>query len=103
MSEMSGMDKYKFRRALEQIEEAAGRGAELVSVYIAPGRPISDVTNYLRAELSQCSNMKSAGTRKHVRRAVESAMDRLRSDRMPPPKGLVVCTGDGQICAGQAE
>jgi len=45
MSEMSGMDKYKFRRALEQIEEAAGRGTELVSVYIPPGRPISDVTN----------------------------------------------------------
>src|SRR2546428_163527 len=59
MSEMSGMDKYKFRRALEQIEEAAGRGTELVSVYIPPGRPISDVTNYLRAELSQSSVIKN--------------------------------------------
>src|SRR5438034_1175475 len=103
MSEMSGMDKYKFRRALEQIEEAAGRGTELVSVYIPPGRPISDVTNYLRAELSQSSNIKSASTRKHVTRAIESAIQRLRSYRMPPANGLVVFTGHKQIGADQTE
>src|SRR5207245_2364091 len=99
----SGMDKYKFRRALEQIEEAAGRGTELVSVYIPPGRPISDVTNYLRAELSQSSNIKSASTRKHVTQAIESAIQRLRSYRMPPPNGLVVFTGHKQIGADQTE
>lgn len=103
MSEMSGMDKYKFRRALEQIEEAAGRGTELVSVYIPPGRPISDVTNYLRAELSQSSNIKSASTRKHVTQAIESAIQRLKSYRMPPPNGLVVFTGHKQIGADQTE
>src|SRR5438132_6857471 len=103
MSEMSGMDKYKFRRALEQIEEAAGRGTELVSVYIPPGRPISDVTNYLRAELSQSSNIKSASTRKHVTQAIESAIQRLRSYRMPPANGLVVFTGHKQIGADQTE
>src|SRR5438132_8076255 len=85
MSEMSGMDKYKFRRALEHVEEAVGRGTELVSVYVPPGRPISDVTNYLRGELSQSSNIKSASTRKHVTQAIESSMQRLKSYRMPPP------------------
>src|SRR3989475_10705661 len=103
MSEMSGMDKYKFRRALEQIEEAAGRGTELVSVYIPPGRPISDVTTYLRAELSQSSNIKSASPRKHVTQAIESAIQRLRSYRMPPANGLVVFTGHKQIGADQTE
>src|SRR5207247_2285499 len=100
---MSGMDKYKFRRALEQIEEAAGRGTELVSVYIPPGRPISDVTNYLRAELSQPSYIKSASTRKHVTQAIESAIQRLKSYRMPPSNGLVVFTGHKQIGADQTE
>src|SRR2546427_2930628 len=103
MSEMSGMDKYKFRRALEQIEEAAGRGTELASVYIPPGRPISDVTNYWRAELSQSSNIKSASTGKHVTQAIEPATQRLRSYRMPPPNGLVVFTGHKQIGADQTE
>ncbi len=103
MAEMSGMDKYKFRRALEQIEEAAGRGTELVSVYIPPDRPIFDVTNYLRAEYSQSSNIKSASTRKHVMQAIESSTQRLKAYKMPPPNGLVVFTGHKQIGADQTE
>lgn len=103
MTTMSGMDKYRFRRALEQIEEAAGRGTELVSVYIPPDRPIFDVTNYLRAELSQSSNIKSASTRKHVTQAIESSMQRLKAYKMPPPNGLVVFTGHKQIGADQTE
>src|SRR2546428_10760536 len=103
MSEMSGMDKYRSRRAIGQIEEAAGRGTELVSVYIPPGRPISDVTNYLRAELSQSSNIKSASTGKHVTHAIESAIQRMRSYRMPPANGLVVFTGHKQIGADPKE
>src|SRR5437667_11167644 len=103
MSEMSGMDKYKFRRALEQIEEAAGRGTELVSVYIPPGRPISDVTNYLRAELSQSWNIKRASTRKHVTQASESVSRRRKSYRIAPSDGRVVFTDHKQIGAEQTE
>ena len=103
MAEMSGMDKYKFRRALEQIEEAMGRGTELVSVYIPPDRPIFDVTNYLRAEYSQSSNIKSASTRKHVMQAIESSMQRLKAYKMPPPNGLVAFTGHKQVGADQTE
>ncbi len=103
MAQMSGMDKYKFRRALEQIEEAAGRGTELVSVYIPPERPTFDVTNYLRAELSQSSNIKSASTRKHVTQAIESAMQRLKAYKMPPPNGIVIFTGHKQVGADQTQ
>jgi len=103
MAQIAGMDKYKFRRALEKIEEAAGRGTELVSVYIPPERPVFDVTNYLRAELSQSSNIKSASTRKHVTQAIESAMQRLKAYRMPPANGLVIFTGHKQIGADQTE
>src|SRR5256886_7502398 len=103
MAQMSGMDKYKFRRALEQIEEAAGRGTELVSVYIPPERPIFDVTNYLRGEQSQSSNIKSASTRKHVTQAIESAMQRLKAYKMPPPNGLVIFTGHKQVGADQTQ
>src|SRR5256886_4981054 len=103
MAQMSGMDKYKFRRALEQIEEAAGRGTDLVSVYIPPERPIFDVTNYLRGEQSQSSNIKSASTRKHVTQAIESAMQRLKAYKMPPPNGLVIFTGHKQAGADQTQ
>jgi peptide chain release factor subunit 1 len=103
MAEMSDMDKYKFRRALEEIEQAQGRGTELVSVYIPPNRPIFDVTNYLRGEVSQSSNIKSASTRKHVQQAIESCISRIKGYRMPPANGLVVFAGHKQIGADQTE
>jgi len=103
MAQITGMEKYKFRRALEEIEAAQGRGTELVTVYVPPERPISDVTNYLRGELSQSSNIKSAGTRKNVMQAIESAMQRLKGYRMPPPTGLVVFTGHVSVGADQTK
>ncbi len=103
MAELSDMEKYKFRRALEDIEAAQGRGTELVSVYIPPNRPIFDVTNYLRGEISQSSNIKSQTTRKHVQQAIESCISRIKGYRMPPPNGLVVFAGHKQIGADQTE
>lgn len=103
MAELSSMDKYKFRRELEEIEKAQGRGTELVSVYVPPNRPIFDVTNYLRGEYSQSSNIKSASTRKHVMQAIESCLQRLKSYKAPPPNGLVIFTGHKQIGADQTE
>src|SRR3990172_10531362 len=103
VSSAPGMNKYRFRRALEEIETAAGRGTELVSVYVPPNRQISDVTNYLRNEYSQSSNIKSASTRKHVQQAIESSMQRLKIYRQPPPNGVVVFTGHKQIGADQTE
>lgn len=93
MPEMSHLDKYKFRRDLEEIEKASGRGTELVSVFVPPDKLISDVANYLRGEYSQSSNIKSQSTRKHVQGAIESILQRLKYYKQPPPNGLVFFTG----------
>ncbi len=102
-TKMSTMDKYRFRRALEEIERAEGRGTELVSVYVPPDRPVFDVTNYLRGEYSQSSNIKSASTRKHVMQAIESIINRLKQWRMPPPNGLVCFVGHKDVGADQTQ
>src|SRR3990170_5944966 len=94
MPEMSNLDKYKFRRDLEEIEKADGRGTELVTVYVPPDKQISDVANYLRGEYSQSSNIKSQSTRKHVQGAIESILSRLKYFKQPPPNGVVFFTGD---------
>lgn len=93
MPEMSDLDKYKFRRDLEEIEKATGRGTELVSVYVPPDKQISDVANYLRGEYSQSSNIKSQSTRKHVQGAIESILQRLKYYKQPPANGVVFFTG----------
>lgn len=103
MAQLSSMDKYRFRRSLEEIEKAAGRGTELVSVYIPPDKQISDVANYLRDEYSQSSNIKSASTRKHVMGAIESILQKLKYFKQPPPNGLAIFTGHKQIGADQTE
>lgn len=103
MAQMSDLDKYRFRRDLEEIEKATGRGTELVSVYVPPDKQISDVANYLRGEYSQSSNIKSQSTRKHVQGAIESILQRLKAYRQPPPNGLVFFTGHKATEADQTE
>src|SRR5881296_2970861 len=103
MAEMSHLDKYKFRRDLEEIEAAAGRGTELVTVYVPPDKLISDVANYLRGEYSQSSNIKSQSTRKHVQGAIESILQRLKYYKQPPPNGIVFFTGHKAIGADQTQ
>ncbi len=103
MPELSHLDKYRFRRDLEAIEKALGRGTELVSVYVPPGKPISDVANYLRNEYSQSSNIKSASTRKHVMQAIDSILSRLKAFKEPPANGLVFFVGHKQIGADQTD
>src|SRR2546428_1181627 len=102
-TKMTSMDKYRFKRALEEIEKVEGRGTELVSVYVPPDRPIFEVTNYLRGEYSQSSNIKSASTKKHVMQAIESIINRLKEYRMPPPNGLVCFVGHKSVGANQTK
>ncbi len=103
MPEMSHLDKYKFRRDLEEIERAAGRGTELVTVYVPPDKLISDVANYLRGEYSQSSNIKSQSTRKHVQAAIESILQRLKYYKQAPPNGIVFFTGHKATVADQTQ
>ncbi len=95
--------RYEFKRMLEELEKLEGRGTELISVYIPPKRPISDVIAYLRDELGTSANIKSKSTRKNVMSAIESIMSRLKYFKMPPPNGLVVFVGHVQKRGDQTE
>jgi peptide chain release factor subunit 1 len=103
MAELSSLDKYRFRRDLEEIEKATGRGTELVTVYVPPDKQISDVANYLRGEYSQSSNIKSQSTRKRVQGAIESILQRLKVYRQPPANGVVFFTGHKATEADQTQ
>lgn len=47
---MDQINKYEFKKVLEELREKSGRGTELVSVYIPPDKQISDVTSFPRME-----------------------------------------------------
>jgi peptide chain release factor subunit 1 len=70
-----------------------GRGTELVSVFVPPGKQISDVINMLRDEYGTASNIKSTTTRKNVMDAIVKVQQRLKLFKEPPENGLVIFCG----------
>jgi peptide chain release factor subunit 1 len=101
MTELTDLQKYEFRRSLEEVSKLSGRGTELISLYIPPTRQVSDVASYLRNEYSQSSNIKSASTRKNVQAAISSILSRLKNFKQPPENGLVFFVGHRSVGADQ--
>jgi len=103
VTELTDLQTYEFRRSLEEVRKLSGRGTELISLYIPPSKQISDVSNYLRSEYSQSSNIKSASTRKNVQAAISSILSRLKNFKQPPENGLVFFVGHRSIGADQTD
>ncbi len=89
----SQLARYEFRVALDKLRAHSGRATELISLYVPPDRAISDVSNYLRNEFSQSSNIKSKSTKKNVTSAIESILSRIKNYRKPPENGVVFFVG----------
>ncbi|MBS7620127.1 peptide chain release factor aRF-1 [Candidatus Bathyarchaeota archaeon] len=87
------MSKFKFVKMLEELEKKEGRGTELISVYIPPGKQVSEVMNDLRNEWGTAGNIKSKTTRKNVQDALTKVMERLKLFRKIPETGLVIFAG----------
>jgi peptide chain release factor subunit 1 len=103
MSEMSQRQKYDLKRQIEELKQCKGRHTELISLYVPPSKQISDVTSYLKNELSQSQNIKSKATRKNVLSAIESIMSRLKTFKTPPENGVVFFIGHKSVGADQTE
>ena len=95
--------RYSFRRKLDEIAACRGRATELISLYVSPGKQISDVMNYLRNEYAQSSNIKSRTTRKNVMWAIESLMGRVRQFKEPPGNGVAFFVGSKAVGSDKDE
>jgi peptide chain release factor subunit 1 len=95
--------RYAFRRKIEEIAASKGRATELISLYVSPGKQISDVMGYLRNEYAQSSNIKSRTTRKNVMWAIESLMGRVRAYKEAPPNGVAFFVGNKAVGADKSE
>ena len=58
MSSKDSVSIYKFKRFIEQLEKKEGRGTELVTLYIPPGKRVDEVIGYLRQEYATAANIK---------------------------------------------
>ena len=93
LEKRSSVEIYRLKKLVEELESKEGRGTELISLYIPPGRPIADVMSSLREEYGTAANIKSKSTRKNVQDAIESIMQRLKLFKTAPQNGLAIFCG----------
>jgi len=70
-----------------------GSHTELITLYVPPGKQISDAINLLRDEYGTASNIKSTTTRKNVQEAIVKVQQRLKLFKDPGENGLVIFAG----------
>lgn len=70
-----------------------GSHTELITIYVPPGKQISDALNLLREEYGTATNIKSNVTRKNVLDAIVKAQQKLKLFKDPGEKGLVIFCG----------
>ena len=101
MVEINQRQKYDLKRMLEDLKECKGKHTELISLYVPSTKQISDVSSYLKNELSESQNIKSKTTRKNVLSAIESILSRLKNYKTPPENGVVFFVGHKSIGSDQ--
>ncbi len=89
----TSLELFRLRKTLNTLATKEGRGTELVSLYVPPGKQISDVIGTLRDEYGTASNIKSTTTRKNVMDAIVKVQQRLKLFKEPPVTGLVIFCG----------
>jgi peptide chain release factor subunit 1 len=87
------LELFRLKKTLNTLASKEGRGTELVSLYVSPGKQISEVTNMLRDEYGTASNIKSTTTRKNVQDAIVKVQQRLKLFKEAPENGLVIFCG----------
>ncbi|NAZ27371.1 MAG: peptide chain release factor 1 [Thermogladius sp.] len=88
------VDKQALREIIKELKKWKAPATVLLSLYVPPGRPVSEVVNLLREELSISDNIKLKRTRNAVQRALAAAIDRVSKISKIPDKGLVFFAGE---------
>ncbi|HDD26401.1 MAG TPA: peptide chain release factor 1 [Acidilobales archaeon] len=85
--------RRELKALIRELKKWKAPATVLLSLYIPPGRPLSDVLSLLRQELAITDNIKLKRTRDAVKRALSAAIDRLGMLNKVPENGLVVFCG----------
>ncbi|MCX8199712.1 MAG: peptide chain release factor aRF-1 [Sulfolobales archaeon] len=84
------------KNIVKELRKWRAHATTLLSLYIPPGRPISEVVSMLRQELAITENIKLKRTRDAVQWALTTAIERLSKLRETPKNGLVVFSGTNE-------
>ncbi|MCS7111102.1 MAG: peptide chain release factor aRF-1 [Ignisphaera sp.] len=94
--EKLNIDRRTLKNIVKELRKWRAHATTLLSLYIPPGRPISEVVSMLRQELAITENIKLKRTRDAVQWALTTAIERLSKLRETPKNGLVVFSGTNE-------
>jgi peptide chain release factor subunit 1 len=89
----TSLELFRLRKTLNSLARKEGSHTELITIYVPPGKQISDALNLLRDEYGTASNIKSNVTRKNVLDAIVKAQQKLKLFKDPGEKGIVIFCG----------
>jgi len=89
----SSLELFRLKKTLNTLASKEGSHTELITLYVPPGKQISDAINMLRDEYGTASNIKSTTTRKNVQEAIVKVQQRLKLFKDPGDNGLVIFCG----------
>jgi len=92
-NEETQLKTYRIKKLIEDLKEKKGFHTELITLYIPPDKKISDITNYLKNEISESQNIKSKLTRKNVLDSISSLLGQLKTIEHIPKNGLIMFSG----------
>jgi peptide chain release factor subunit 1 len=93
MSKYDSFERFRLERELQALSNKHGFHTELISLYVPPGKQLSEVTNNLKQEYGTSANIKSKSTRQHVLDAITMITQRLKMMKGVPENGLAVFCG----------
>ena len=85
--------RYQLKKEIKFLKSKKGFHTELITLLIPPDRKISDVTNYLKNEINESSNIKSKLTRKNVIDSITALIQKLKTIKKAPENGLILFSG----------
>ena len=87
------LELFRIKKTLNSLASKEGSHTELITIYVPPGKQISDALNLLREEYGTATNIKSNVTRKNVLDAITKAQQKLKLFKDPGVNGLVIFCG----------
>jgi peptide chain release factor subunit 1 len=89
----NSLELFRIKKTLSTLASKEGSHTELITLYVPPGKQISDALNLLREEYGTATNIKSNVTRKNVLDAITKAQQKLKLFKDPGEKGIVIFCG----------
>lgn len=89
----NSLDLFRVKKMLNFLASKEGRATELITLYVPPGKQISDALNMLREEYGTATNIKSNTTRKNVLDAITKVQQKLKLFKDPGEKGFIIFAG----------